>query len=153
MGIYVAAFIPSGGQSSSRCDRGSYGYRQQRWAVLFADFELSTQGDTLEEAFAAAQEALRERVKCMLEDGDPLPEASDMVQARAHIARWCEEEDMHLPEGTLFQMVPCEVPNARLVRVNVSFPETVLERIDAKAKLAGMTRSGFLAAAAQQYRA
>lgn len=142
MGIYVAAFIPSGGQSGSRCDRGCYGYRQQRWAVLFADFELSTQGDTLEEAFAAAQEALRGRVKCMLEDGDPLPEASDMVQARAHIARWCEEEDMHLPEGTLFQMVP-----------NVSFPETVLERIDAKAKLAGMTRSGFLAAAAQQYRA
>lgn len=59
---------------------------------------------------------------------------------------------MRLPEGTLFQMVPCEVPNTKLVRVNVSFPETVLERIDAKAKLAGMTRSGFPATAAQQYR-
>lgn len=135
MKTYFAAFIPSDGQ----------------WAVLFADFELSTQGDTLEEAFAAAQEALRGRVKCMMEDGETLPEPSDMVQARARVARWCEEEELPLPEGALFQMVPCEVPNARLVRVNVSFPESVLERIDAKAKLAGMTRSGFLAAAASAF--
>lgn len=138
MKTYFAAFIPSEGQ----------------WAVLFADFELSTQGDTLDEAFAAAQEALRGRVKCMLEDGEALPEPSDMVQARSRIAHWCAEEDLPLPEGTLFQMVPCEeVTGTRLVRVNVSFPESVLERIDAKAKLAGMTRSGFLAAAAQRYQA
>lgn len=137
MKTYFAAFIPSDGQ----------------WAVLFADFELSTQGDTLDEAFAAAQEALRGRVKCMLEDGDALPEPSDMVQARSRIAHWCAEEDLPLAEGTLFQMVPCEEVGTRLVRVNVSFPESVLERIDAKAKLAGMTRSGFLAAAAQRYQA
>lgn len=137
MKTYFAAFIPSDGQ----------------WAVLFADFELSTQGDTLEEAFAAAREALRGRVKCMVEDGETPPEPSDMIQARTRIGRWCDAEELSLPEGTLFQMVPCDVPAARLVRVNVSFPESVLERIDAKAKLAGMTRSGFLAAAAQQYRA
>ena len=135
MKTYFAAFIPSDGQ----------------WAVLFADFELSTQGDTLGEAFAAAQEALHGRVKCMMEDGEALPEPSDMVQARSRIAHWCAEEDLPLPEGTLFQMVPCEEVSTRLVRVNVSFPESVLERIDAKAKLAGMTRSGFLAAAAQAY--
>ncbi|WP_297828709.1 type II toxin-antitoxin system HicB family antitoxin [uncultured Desulfovibrio sp.] len=137
MKTYFAAFIPSDGQ----------------WAVLFADFELSTQGDTLGEAFAAAQEALHGRVKCMMEDGEALPEPSDMVQARSRIAHWCAEEDLPLPEGTLFQMVPCEEVSTRLVRVNVSFPESVLERIDAKAKLAGMTRSGFLAVAAQRYQA
>lgn len=76
-----------------------------------------------------------------------------MVQARSRIAHWCAEEDLPLPEGTLFQMVPCEEVSTRLVRVNVSFPESVLERIDAKAKLAGMTRSGFLAVAAQRYQA
>lgn len=74
-----------------------------------------------------------------------------MARARDKILLWCREEGMELPEGTLYQMVPCDVPATRLVRVNVSFPETVLERIDAKARLAGMSRSGFLAAAAQAY--
>lgn len=131
MKTYFAAFIPSDGQCS----------------VLFADFELAAQGDTLEDAFAAAQDALRGRTKCMVEDREALPEASDMARARDKIALWCREEGMELPEGTLYQMVPCDVPATRLVRVNVSFPETVLERIDAKARLAGMSRSGFLAAA------
>ena len=137
MKTYFAAFIPSDGH----------------WAVLFADFELATQGDTAAEAFAAPQEALRGRVKSMVEDGDPLPEPSDLAQARSRIARWCADEELSLPEDTLFQMVPCEEVSSRQVRVNVSFPESVLERIDAKAKLAGMTRSGFLAAAAGAYQA
>lgn len=137
MKTYFAAFIPS----------------DDHWAVLFADFDLATQGDTVAEAFAAAQEALRGRVKCMAEDGDPLPEPSDLTQARNRIVRWCADEELPLPEDTLFQMIPCEEISSRLVRVNVSFPEQVLERIDAKAKLAGMTRSGFLAAAAGAYEA
>ncbi len=135
MRTYFAAFIPSG----------------DPWAVLFADFELATQGDTPAEAFAAAQEALRGRVKCMAEDGDPTPEPSDLDRARSRIARWCADEGLTLPEDTLFQMVPCEEFSSRLVRVNVSFPQSVLERIDAKAKLAGMSRSAFLAVAAGAY--
>ncbi|MBQ4567410.1 MAG: type II toxin-antitoxin system HicB family antitoxin [Desulfovibrio sp.] len=132
MKTYFAAFIPSG----------------DRWAVLFADFELATQGDTPTEAFAAAQEALRGRVQCMVEDGEPLPEPSDLTQARSRVTRWCNDEGLPLPTDTLFQLIPCEEFSTRLVRVNVSFPQSVLERIDAKAKLSGMSRSGFLAAAA-----
>ena len=44
-----AAFIPDG----------------TTWAVLFADLELATQGDTLDSAFLHAQDALRGRMQAM----------------------------------------------------------------------------------------
>lgn len=135
MKTYFAAFIPDG----------------EKWSVLFADFELATQGDDLHTAFYAASEALSGRVKAILEDGEPLPEPSDAAHARAAIAEWCKEEGLALPEGTLLQLVPCDEETERLVRINVSFPEHVLKRIDSKARAHGMTRSGFLAAAAQAY--
>mgnify|MGYP004552250641 FL=1 len=137
MKTYFAAFIPDG--------------ETETWSVLFADFELATQGNDLNTAFSAASEALSGRVKAMLEDGESLPEPSDAAHAGAAIAEWCKEEGLPLPEGTLLQLVPCDDETERLVRVNVSFPAHVLKRIDSKARAHGMTRSGFLAAAAQAY--
>ncbi len=136
MKTYFAAFIPQGGE----------------WEVLFADFELAAQGSTLDEAFFQAESALKGRVASMLEDKEKLPPASNIEKAKEKIGEWCRQEGVELPEGTLFQLIPCEVKEPTLVRVNVSFPSTVLERIDAKASLAGMTRSRFLAAAAQAWK-
>ena len=85
----------------------------------------------------------------MMEDKELLQCASDLAQAKEKIMAWCKAEDMELPKGTLFQLVPCDVAELRLVRVNVFFPETVLRRIDTKAQLAGMSRSAFLARAAR----
>lgn len=100
MKTYFAAFIPDG----------------ETWSVLFADFELATQGDGLCTAFYAASEALSGRVKAILEDEEPLPEPSDAAHARAVIAEWCKEEELALPEGTLLQLVPCDEETERLVR-------------------------------------
>ena len=135
MKTYIAAFIPL----------------QDHWSVLFADFELATQGDTLESAFLAAQNALSGRLQSIVEDGEDLVKPLTMTQAKNRIKQWCKEESMKLPEDTIYQMVPCDDPKVKLVRVNVSFPETVLERIDSKAKILGMTRSSFLSLSAQAY--
>ncbi len=92
-----AAFIPDG----------------TTWAVLFADLELATQGDTLDSAFLHAQDALRGRMQAMMEDKESLPEAlsdaSDLAQAKEKIMAWCKAEALDLPGGTLFLPVPCDV--------------------------------------------
>jgi hypothetical protein len=41
-------------------------------------------------------------------------------------------------------------PSAKLVRVNVSFRESMLRRIDEESKRLGMTRSAFIAEAARR---
>ena len=78
MKTYFAAFIPEG----------------ETWSVLFADFELATQGGDVFAAFSAATEALSGRVKAMLEDGETVPEPSDAAHARKAIADWCKEEGL-----------------------------------------------------------
>lgn len=56
--------------------------------------------------------------------------------------------EITLPEDTLFLLIPAPGLNVSPVRVTVSFKRYTLDMIDCKAEAAGMTRSGFLAAAA-----
>ena len=55
------------------------------------------------------------------------------------------------PETILYQFLPAPSADLALVRISATFTRRTLELIDAKAKLHGMTRSGFLAAAARTY--
>ena len=48
------------------------------YSVVFKDLELATSGATLQEALLMAEEALTGRVYLMLQDGETLPEASDI---------------------------------------------------------------------------
>lgn len=59
--IYPAEFAPS--------ENGGY-------IVLFKDMELATEGDTIADAMAMAEEALTLRVSAMVRDGEKLPEPS-----------------------------------------------------------------------------
>lgn len=47
-------------------------------------------------------------------------------------------------------LIPIAEGTARVVRVNITLPQDVLEEIDAYAERQGFTRSGFLAAAAKR---
>ena len=107
------------------------------FGVDFLDFPgCVSAGDTLDEARRMAQEALELHVGGMVEDGEKLPTPSrlDAIMADAENA-----------DAVAF-LVTLPEPADRTVRVNITLPERLLRRIDARAK----NRSAFLARAAEK---
>lgn len=99
-------------------------------------------GDTVEEAFDHAREAIEAHCEVMAEKGQHLPHARPMSVWRAD------------PEykGWTWGMV--DVPVERMFgpaeKINITVPSHVLRRIDTYASQRGETRSGFLVRAAQK---
>src|SRR5258708_34287037 len=81
-------------------------------------------------------EGLRGHVQLMVEDGLAVPAASELDA----VAR-----DPDVEEAARI-LVPVEVPSSRALRVNVTLPEDLLQRIDRKSA----NRSRFLAEAAER---
>jgi predicted RNase H-like HicB family nuclease len=106
------------------------------FGVNFPDFPgCITAGETLDEAYRLAAEALAFHAEGMAEDGEALPEPSSLDAVMAD------------PENR--DAVPFMVPLAlapRVVRVNVTMDETLLRAIDAVAP----NRSAFLAEGARR---
>lgn len=110
------------------------------YGVSFPDFPgVVTAGATLDEARNMAEEALAFHVEGMIEDGDPIPEPSSLEQVMAEAAN----------RDAVAILVSLKAPSAKAVRINITLPEDVLERIDAFASEHGLSRSGFLARAAR----
>jgi predicted RNase H-like HicB family nuclease len=110
------------------------------YGVSFPDFPGAvTVGRSLDEARAMAEEALALHVEGLLEDGRNLPEPSTLEAIMAD----SDNRD------AVALLVTARTPAPRSVRVNVTLPEDVLERIDRYAEIHGLTRSGFLARAAK----
>jgi predicted RNase H-like HicB family nuclease len=110
------------------------------FGVSFPDFPgVITAGKSLDEARAMAEEALTFHVEGMVEDGEAVPEPSSLEQVMS---------DPDNKDGVVI-LVGIKTDVRKAVRVNVTFPEDVLERIDGFAAAHGYTRSGFLARAAK----
>jgi predicted RNase H-like HicB family nuclease len=98
-------------------------------------------GDTLEQAFDNAREAIEAHCQLIAEDGGELPLARPMAehQADADLAGW------------VWAMV--DVPVERYFgpaeKINITVPARILARIDDYARRHGESRSGFLVRAAQ----
>jgi hypothetical protein len=86
------------------------------------------------------QEALGLHIRGMVEDGELVPAPSTLDTVMAHP----ENRDA----TAVFMVAP--VMPAKVVRVNISLPEDVLEEIDHYAEQQGLTRSAFLTRAARQ---
>lgn len=99
-------------------------------------------GDTLDEAYANAHEAIEAWVEAVIEDGGELPAMRTMA---AHQA----DPDL---AGMAFAYVdvPVEKYLGPAERVNITIPAVLLRRIDRYADAHGESRSGFLVRAAQQ---
>lgn len=97
--------------------------------------------DTLDEAFENVVEAILGHVEVLLMDGEPLPQRRRLEEHQAN-------EDYE--GGLCWGYVDVDLAKARVSkkRVNVSLPANVLASTDEAAKVAGVTRSDFLAAAA-----
>ncbi|CDZ69480.1 DNA-binding protein, CopG family [Neorhizobium galegae bv. orientalis] len=109
------------------------------YGVSFPDFPgVVTAGATLDEARHMAEEALAFHVEGMVEDGETIPEPSSL------------ESVMTNPDNLdgVAILVTLKTQVAKAVRINITLPEDVLERIDRFAADHGLSRSGFLARAA-----
>jgi predicted RNase H-like HicB family nuclease len=110
------------------------------YGVSFPDFSgVVAAGATLDEARQMGEEALAFHVEGMIEDGETIPEPSTLESVMADMEN----------RGAVAILVTLKVPAGKAVRINVTLPEDVLERIDAFAAAQGLSRSGFLARAAK----
>jgi predicted RNase H-like HicB family nuclease len=110
------------------------------YGVSFPDFPgCVSAGASLDDARGMAEEALAFHIEGLVEDGDAVPEPSDLdTVMRDPINR----------DGVAI-LVPVEL-KSRSVRVNVTLPEDALRAIDSYAERHGYTRSGFLVSAARR---
>jgi len=94
-------------------------------------------GDTLDEAFAGAEEAAAAWIDAALDAGEAIPTPSRLEVLR-------ENPDY---AGWTFGIVTLDPAlfDDTIERVNISLPRRVLLRLDALARSAGETRSGFIA--------
>lgn len=112
------------------------------FGVSFPDFPgCVSAGATLQEAVSEAREALEGHVGLMADEGQAIPEPSDMDVIMA---------DPDNRDGTPALVPLSPVVSRKAVRVNITLPEPELVSIDQFAEAHGLTRSGFLLTAAKR---
>jgi len=101
-------------------------------------------GDTLDEAVTAAEEAAAAWIDATLDAGDavPTPSSIDAVRARPEYAGWAY--------GVI--AVDTAALDSTVERVNITLPRRILLRLDAQARAAGESRSGYIAHLAMEGR-
>jgi predicted RNase H-like HicB family nuclease len=94
-------------------------------------------GDTLDEAMAGAEEAASAWIDATLDAGDAIPRPSslDAIRANPDFAGWI---------FALISLDPALLDDT-CERVNITLPRRVLKRLDALARAAGESRSGYIA--------
>lgn len=113
--------------------------RNSGFGVDFPDFPgCITMGNTLEEAYSKASEALRFHIKGMLADGESISEPSHLTDI------------LENPENAGATPFLVTISNVKTKRINVTMPESDLEEIDACARKRKMSRSAFLLDAAKR---
>jgi predicted RNase H-like HicB family nuclease len=100
-------------------------------------------GNTMDEAMQNASEAIECHIEGLLIDGDDIP--SPMPMEFHHV-------NPDFKDG-IWGIVPVDLSklSGKSKRINISIPERLLQKIDAKAKSLGENRSSFLLAAALEH--
>lgn len=94
-------------------------------------------GDTEEEALINTQEAIELWLETVIDDGGAVPEPKS-------IKAYKDDPEY---KGCVWAIVSIDLAKLsdKIERVNITLPSRVLRRIDAAAKAAGESRSGFIA--------
>ena len=94
-------------------------------------------GDSLDEAIAGAEEAAAAWIDAALDTGEPIPPPSalEAIQRNADFKGWLV--------GVI--AIDPALLDDTIERVNITLPRRVLRRLDARARAAGESRSGFIA--------
>jgi len=117
---------------------------QDGYGVVFPDLSgCTSSGDTVEQAYEHAFEALALHVEGMIEEGSPLPEPSPF---NAPLPCWLSGMPGKITRTIL---VPVKLPG-RSVRISATMDRGLLARLDAMAVTSGETRSGYIAQAVRE---
>ena len=94
-------------------------------------------GDTLDDAIAAAEEAAAAWIDATIDAGGIVPAASSIeaLRAKPEYADWAF--------GVI--TIDPKLLDSTIERVNITLPRRVLVRLDAQARAAGVSRSGYIA--------
>lgn len=115
------------------------GSEQTAWGVVVPDLPgCFSAGDTLEEALINSEEAILAWLEATIDEGQDIPPPSSidaLRKAHKELGNWI---------WALVRVDPSMLDDT-LERVNISLPRRVLHRLDARARSAGETRSGFIA--------
>ena len=115
------------------------------YGISFPDFPGCVSGGrTLDEALRRGRETLATHVGALTSEGIALPIVRDIDAVRAD-----PESAPDFADAILVSAVELDLPG-KSVRVNVSFDEKLLARIDRAAEAEGESRSRFLAEAARK---
>jgi len=112
------------------------------YGVSFPDFPgCITAGKTIDEAKDWAYEALLLHLEGLREDGERLPDPTNLEDIVA---------DPENAEAVAFLVISLPDAHGKAKRINITMPEETLRRVDAAAKRRGLSRSSYLARAAQE---
>lgn len=117
------------------------GTRKSAFGVVVPDLPgCFSAGDTVEEAFDKAREAIEAHVAVLAEEGKDLPKTKSLSE-------WQADREY---KGWTWGIVDVPVDKffGPAEKINITVPGRLLKQIDEFAKSHGQTRSGFLANAA-----
>ena len=124
------------------------------YSVYFPDVpNVCAGGTTIQEAISHATEGLGVALLDLAEQNREIPAPSALEDVQKAVQAIRREDGLPYPDDALYPYIPAPSLDRVPVRVNVTIPRALLWEIDSKARLAGMTRSGFLTAAAMAYEA
>ena len=115
------------------------GNKSTAWGVVVPDLPgCFSAGDTLEETLTQAEDAITGWIETAIDDGQEIPKSSHIVALRAAHPEF---------EGWLWALVKVDLAmlDDTLDLMNISLLHRVLHRLDASARSAGESRSGFIA--------
>jgi predicted RNase H-like HicB family nuclease len=117
---------------------------QDGYGVVFPDLPgCTSSGDTVEQAYEHAFDALALHIEGMNEEHAPLPESSAFDAPLPH---WLAAEAGRIERTVL---VPVKLPG-RAVRISITMDKGLLSRLDSIAAGSGDTRSGYIAEAVRE---
>lgn len=123
------------------------GDAKHAWGVVVPDLPgcFSAADSGMDEAIENAREAIAAWIEAVLDDGGDIPAPSNIEEHRANreYAGWV---------WAVVEVDPA-ILDDRAERVNITLPRRVLARLDARARAAGQTRSGYIAQLAIEQRA
>jgi predicted RNase H-like HicB family nuclease len=119
------------------------GDARHAWGVTVPDLPgCFSAGDTMEEALDNGREAILLHVAGLLDDGEAVPQAQPIEKYRGK--REFKNRVWALVDVDLSQL------EDTTERINITLPRRVLTKLDAAARAAGESRSGYIAHLALQ---
>jgi predicted RNase H-like HicB family nuclease len=114
------------------------------YGVVFPDLPgCTSSGETVEQAYEHAFEALALHVEGMIEEGATLPEPTPF---NAPLPHWLAGAPGRIERTVL---VPVKLPG-RAMRISITMDKGLLARLDTVAATRGETRSGYIAQAVRE---